>query len=284
MQDREVKRHKLNVDLLIGGSTHLPIVVGGEPTATTTTTTTATADDVRAFFDPEDTFLLDKSSTDTLQIPYDERALEWEELNTACHSLFGRDPSYVPPSEDQCHDQLELLTRLSVFAWCQEDSFSKLAKRWLGSTNSEVEDYEEENEEKEDKEEKGEKEEKEEKEENEEKEDKEEKGEKEEKEEKEENEEKEDKEEKEEKEEEEEEKEEKQTKGKQVGFNDRESAEIPLWVVRGARVEVFWKHDSKWYPGVVESVAKNQPGFFWVKYDDGDREKHEYDDRKWRLI
>jgi hypothetical protein len=57
------------------------------------------------------------------------RANEWETLNERCHSLFGYDPTSIPK---QTKEQKKLITNVAVFAWCQDDSYSGLAKVWLG--------------------------------------------------------------------------------------------------------------------------------------------------------
>jgi hypothetical protein len=60
------------------------------------------------------------------------RANEWETLNERCHSLFGYDPTSIPNATKQTKEQKKLITDVAVFAWCQEDSYSGLAKVWLG--------------------------------------------------------------------------------------------------------------------------------------------------------
>ena len=63
----------------------------------------------------------------------EERCKDWERLNTKCHGLFGRDPSYVPQPSFLSSEQSALMTELTVFAYCQEDSFSRLARLWFGN-------------------------------------------------------------------------------------------------------------------------------------------------------
>jgi len=52
----------------------------------------------------------------------------------------------------------------------------------------------------------------------------------------------------------------------------------------GMRVSIYWKGIDKWEPGVVVRASNSQPGFWYLKYDDGIRECRPFKPLKWTQI